>query len=252
MQQRTFIFGEQTHSGPPGTAGASKHKLRRAGAASEQRSVDLSILFGVSCFTKVATFGLRCCNCQPSTRRNLTGPAIDWGEEPPLCPRFSNPKSSRMLSFERFTRRHASTGSDIGSASRRSADTPDSFVSFLLCARFAFLTKLVDLILGQMLDPDEHVFDLTHPDELIKLDLNSGTVAVLRVLNQEDHQKRYDGRSGITMVVPVLMMSCQVSEYLKMGPLPAHPTIITRARKKEGRRPPRRPRHRIGEITEEL
>jgi hypothetical protein len=149
-----------------------------------------------------------------------------------------------MLSFERFTRRHASTGSAIGSASRRSADTPDSFVSFLLCARFAFLTKLVDLILGQMLDPDEHVFDLTHPDELIKLDLNSGTVAVLRVLNQEDHQKRYDGRSGIDDELPSIGI-------FKNGTA-ASPSYDRYEGKEEGRRPRRRSRHLIGEVTEEF
>jgi hypothetical protein len=47
--------------------------------------------------------------------------------------------------------------------------------------------------------------------------MNGGAVPILRVPDQEDHE---------TMVVPVLIMSCHVSEKSKIGPLIAL-TMIT-------------------------
>jgi hypothetical protein len=43
--------------------------------------------------------------------------------------------------------------------------------------------NLVERHLGQMFDADEHVLDGASPDQLVKLGLNGGGVAILDVLN---------------------------------------------------------------------
>lgn len=69
-----------------------------------------------------------------------------------------------------------------------------------------FLFQLFDFHVGQLLQINEAVAGLAGgADELIELDA-APRVAVLDVLNQESIRK-------VMMVVPVLMTSCQVSEY---------------------------------------
>ena len=63
-----------------------------------------------------------------------------------------------------------------------------------LGACFALVAQLFNLFLGQMLDADEHVLERADTDQLVELHLNRGIVAVLRVLDQENHQKRDDRR----------------------------------------------------------
>jgi hypothetical protein len=81
-----------------------------------------------------------------------------------------------------------------------------------------------------MLDPDEGVLRLAHPYELVELHLDRGRIAVLRVLNQKHLRK-------VTMVVPVLMTSCQVSEKWNTGPVSPHTRMMAQARTNTQGRP---------------
>ena len=50
--------------------------------------------------------------------------------------------------------------------------------------------------------PIRRISRRTHPDQLIKFRLNGRSVPVLRVLNDEDHQKRNDGRARVDNELP--------------------------------------------------
>src|SRR5215475_5361632 len=58
-----------------------------------------------------------------------------------------------------------------------------------------------------MLDADEHVLHLTHPDKFVELDLDRGVVAILRILNQEDHQEGDNRRPRIDDELPGIGIS---------------------------------------------
>jgi len=53
-----------------------------------------------------------------------------------------------------------------------------------------------------MLDADVYVFRGTCTDQFVELDLDGRTIAVLRILNQKDHQEGNDGRSGVDHELP--------------------------------------------------
>jgi len=53
-----------------------------------------------------------------------------------------------------------------------------------------------------MFDSHKGVLSRANADEFVKLDLNGGAVAVLRILNQEDHQEGYDGGARIDDKLP--------------------------------------------------
>jgi hypothetical protein len=46
-------------------------------------------------------------------------------------------------------------------------------------AGFAFGTNLLDLVIGQTLQTNEGIMDFADPNELVKLDLNGGSIPVL-------------------------------------------------------------------------
>lgn len=91
-------------------------------------------------------------------------------------------------------------------------------------------TQRDQLRLRQMLYPDELVARFTAgADELVELRLDRRAVPVLGVLERNTIRK-------VTMVVPVLTMSCQVSEKPKKGPLTAHAMMTsTQSRNAIGR-----------------
>ena len=72
----------------------------------------------------------------------------------------------------------------------------------LPCARFALVTQLFDFFIGQVLDADEHVLDFADTDQLVELNLNGCAVAVLRILDQKNHQKSDDSRSRVDDELP--------------------------------------------------
>jgi len=53
-----------------------------------------------------------------------------------------------------------------------------------------------------MLDANEGILDAPGSDELVQLDLDRGAIPVLRVLDQEDHQKGHDGRASVDDELP--------------------------------------------------
>src|SRR6185437_1012977 len=55
-----------------------------------------------------------------------------------------------------------------------------------------------------MLDSNNTVMNGTDTNEFIKLDLNSGAISILGILNQEHHQKGYDGGAGIDHQLPCI------------------------------------------------
>lgn len=81
-----------------------------------------------------------------------------------------------------------------------------------------------------MLDSDEGILDGACSDQFIQLHLDGCAVAVLRVLDQETIR-------NVTMVVPVLMTRCQVSENRNRGPVTAQMTITVQAKIKADERP---------------
>ena len=63
--------------------------------------------------------------------------------------------------------------------------------------------KPLQLFVGKILEVDEfiaRVFD--RPDELVQFQMNCFGVPVLRILNQEYHQERDNGRAGINNELP--------------------------------------------------
>ena len=64
----------------------------------------------------------------------------------------------------------------------------------------------VDLLIRKMLNPNELISRLGRSDKFVELCLYGSSVPVLSVLNDEHHI------NNVTIVVPVLMISCHVSE----------------------------------------
>jgi hypothetical protein len=71
-----------------------------------------------------------------------------------------------------------------------------------LRSRFAFLAQLIDFIVRQVLYAYQRILCVTHPDEFIQLHLNGGAIAVLRILDQENHQESDDGSGGVYHQLP--------------------------------------------------
>ena len=74
---------------------------------------------------------------------------------------------------------------------------------FCLCAGFALGPDFLEFIMGQMFNSNEGITSRADADQFIELDLDRGAVAVLGIKNTI---------KNVTIVVPVLMTSCQVSE----------------------------------------
>jgi hypothetical protein len=72
------------------------------------------------------------------------------------------------------------------------------------CAIAAAAVQRLKLMVGQALDPDELVLRLGREDEFVELRLQGEVVAVLGVLDEEDHQEGDDGRAGIDDQLPGL------------------------------------------------
>lgn len=60
-----------------------------------------------------------------------------------------------------------------------------------------------DAAVGQVFDPDEiAACALQRADQFVELGLHRGGVAVLRILDHEDHEERDDGRPGVDHQLP--------------------------------------------------
>lgn len=63
-------------------------------------------------------------------------------------------------------------------------------------------SDIVELLIGQMLYPDERIASCTYADQLVQFGLNGSAGPVLRVLDQKHHQKGHDGGAGIDHELP--------------------------------------------------
>jgi len=74
------------------------------------------------------------------------------------------------------------------------------------CLASNALPHFLHFLFRQSLQRDEFISRaLGCSNELIQLGLQGRAFSILRILNEKDHR-------NVTMVVPVLMISCQVSE----------------------------------------
>jgi len=55
-----------------------------------------------------------------------------------------------------------------------------------------------------MFDADEGIAGCAYADEFIQFNLNSSTVAILRILDEKDHQKSNDGRARVNDQLPCI------------------------------------------------
>jgi hypothetical protein len=113
------------------------------------------------------------------------------------------PRLRRCVS-PKATSRRASIGGPLG----RSASLPVGFVDLGFAAPvrvgppFAFGTDFFDFLVGQVFDSHKGILSRADADQFVELDLNGGAVAVLRILNQEDHQEGHDGGACIDHKLP--------------------------------------------------
>jgi hypothetical protein len=76
----------------------------------------------------------------------------------------------------------------------------------------------VELFFGELLDVQELVLGSTKgADDLVELDVHCLTIAVLRLLNDEDHQERDDRCSGVDDELP-----CVAESEVRAGHAPQH------------------------------
>jgi hypothetical protein len=53
-----------------------------------------------------------------------------------------------------------------------------------------------------MLNSNKSIFCPAIPNKFVELDLHSGAISVLRILDKKDHQKGHDGRPGVYHQLP--------------------------------------------------
>lgn len=95
-----------------------------------------------------------------------------------------------------------------------------------------------------MLYTHERVVRGADADELVELDLDGRAVAVLRVLDQKDHQERDDRRSGVDHQLPrVAVFKNRASDG---------PDDDDAESEDERRRTPRSPRCPVGDVPEDF
>jgi hypothetical protein len=79
------------------------------------------------------------------------------------------------------------------------------------------------LLVGEVLDVDETIArGIGNRDELVELGLQRPRVLVLRMLNQEHHQERHDGRTRVDDELPSIREQ-------KIGPVNNHSSNTTTA-----------------------
>src|SRR5262245_40740803 len=79
-----------------------------------------------------------------------------------------------------------------------------SLTSCSLGSGFAFVAEIIHLFFGEVLYADKGIRSRGHADELVKLGLNSCSIPILSVLNEEHHQECYNGCAGIDDQLPCI------------------------------------------------
>ena len=72
----------------------------------------------------------------------------------------------------------------------------------ILSAAFTQATDFVELFVRELFDPNKRIMCAADSDQLIKLDLDGSSIAVLGILNQKHHKKGDDGSAGIDDKLP--------------------------------------------------
>src|SRR5450432_2715473 len=65
-------------------------------------------------------------------------------------------------------------------------------------------TNFVKFVVGQMFDPDKRIVRRAYSNEFVEFYLNGRAIAVLRILDQEDHQERDDRSAGVDHQLPCI------------------------------------------------
>jgi hypothetical protein len=63
----------------------------------------------------------------------------------------------------------------------------------------------LNFVIGEVLDADKSILCMRAPNKLVQFGLQRGTISILGVLDNKYHKEGHNG-------LPVLMISCQVSE----------------------------------------
>src|SRR5271166_4772437 len=130
---------------------------------------------------------------------------MTWSRWQSCCsvrrPALFNYDENRLHLPSDLARRRA-IGSVLGRRTHRCRPCGSAVRMLRLGAAFASAADFLDLLLGQMLDADEGIMGLAHPNELVQLDLNGGGIPVLCVLDQEHHQEGDDGRPCVDDKLP--------------------------------------------------
>lgn len=95
---------------------------------------------------------------------------------------------------------HSPFGSAPGSPSRGFHCPRADFFGF--GAGLAFLAQVLELVVCEMLDPNERISRGADTDQLVKLDLDSRAVAVLGILDQEDHEECHNRGASVDDQLP--------------------------------------------------
>jgi hypothetical protein len=74
---------------------------------------------------------------------------------------------------------------------------PSRTLCRLLCKICTAATILVNFFVCQVLDANEAIVRMRRSNYLVKLGLQGGAISVLSILDDEDHQKRNNGRAGV-------------------------------------------------------
>lgn len=109
-----------------------------------------------------------------------------------------------------------------------------SVVRVTLRRTLALLPELLNFFLGEVLDTDKVIPDLAYSDQLVQLDLDGGTVPVLRVLNKEHHQECDDRRARVDDELPGIRI---VKNWTRHSPHENHEQCQTKSERPPG--PPR-------------
>jgi hypothetical protein len=115
---------------------------------------------------------------------------------------------------------------------------------FCFGARFTFIAQFIEFLVREMLNSDKCILSGADSHEFIELDLDSGAIAILRVLNQENHEKGDNGGPGIDDELPGI----RVTEYRSCD----RPYDDRANRQHERESSARRPRGGIGRIGKKM
>jgi hypothetical protein len=76
-------------------------------------------------------------------------------------------------------------------------------------------SDLLQLFFGQMFETNEGVLRFTYANQFVELDLDGCSVAILGILNEEHHEKRYNGGARVDHELPSIR---EIKEWARYRP----------------------------------